>query len=252
MRRLQRLGRATVREAVGQNGDEMTRVDPDEYTRRLAAGTRSAHDPTGWFERLYRAAEGGEAVVPWDRRAPHRLLVEWVERNRPSGRGLRAVVVGCGFGADAEYVSSLGYDTLAFDIAPTAVDAARRRFPGSNVEYVAADLLDPPAEWRHAFDLVVESLTVQSLPVDLHPRAVDGVRQMVRPGGTLVVIASARNEQASGDEGPPWPLTRAEVESFASGGLRTVRVEEIADELQPTIRRWRAEFRRDGLDQARG
>ncbi|MGH3424905.1 MAG: hypothetical protein ACRDO8_09260, partial [Nocardioidaceae bacterium] len=55
-------------------------ADPDERTRQLAAESLAADDPTGWFERLYVAAEAGEAVVPWDRDTPHQMLVDWVER----------------------------------------------------------------------------------------------------------------------------------------------------------------------------
>ena len=64
---------------------------------------------------------------------------------------------------------------------------------------------------------------------------------MVAPGGTLIVIASARDEQGP-DEGPPWPLTRAEIDAFAADGLEPVRVEDVRDAQAP--RRWRAEFRR--------
>src|SRR5215213_8823544 len=60
----------------------MSRSDPDERTRALVAESARGGDPTAWFDRLYRAAEAGEAVVPWDRRAPHRLLVEWAQRAR--------------------------------------------------------------------------------------------------------------------------------------------------------------------------
>ncbi|MDX6347218.1 MAG: hypothetical protein QOF84_2008 [Streptomyces sp.] len=230
----------------------MSAKDPDEEARRLAAESLDSDDPTGWFERLYTAAAHGEADVPWDRRAPHRLLVEWARARGLDGGGLdgggldgggrRALVVGCGLGEDAEYVAGLGFDTVAFDIAPTAVRAARDRFPGSPVRYLTADLLDPPAEWRQAFDLVVESLTVQALPRALRPAATARVAGMVAPGGTLVVIAGARDEQDGRADGPPWPLTRADVEAFAASGLRTVRIEDIRDAADPGVRRWRAEF----------
>ena len=52
-----------------------------------------------------------------------------------AGRGL-AIVTGCGLGDDAEHVASLGYATIAFDVSPTAVAAARRRFPRSAGQYV--------------------------------------------------------------------------------------------------------------------
>ena len=62
-----------------------------------------------------------EAVVPWDRAEPNALLVEWVEREGPP-TSARTIVVGAGYGRDAEYLSSLGYPTTAFDISPSAVE----------------------------------------------------------------------------------------------------------------------------------
>src|SRR5213595_3438484 len=94
---------------------------------------------------------------------------------------------------------------------------AGRRAP---VDYRVADLLDPPPEWSEGFDLVVESMTVQALPRSLRERATAGVQGFVAGGGTLVVIAFARTDEDADDAGPPWPLTRDEVEAFASERLR--------------------------------
>jgi RimJ/RimL family protein N-acetyltransferase/SAM-dependent methyltransferase len=200
-------------------------------------------DPTGWFEDLYQAAERGEAVVPWDRGAPRLLLVRWAEEQGLDGTGRRALVVGCGLGVDAEFVAGLGFDTTAFDVAPSAVRAARRRFPGSTVHYLTADLFAPPPEWHHGFDLVVESHTVQSLPEPYRGQAIARVGTLVGPGGTLIAIAASRADDEQG-KGPPWPLTRAEIERFATDGLEPVRIERMDDPADPGIRRWRAEFKR--------
>jgi len=221
----------------------MTRMDPDEHSRRLAADSLAGDDPTGWFERLYERARDDGAVVPWARGAPNPLLHEWSRASGVDGTGRRALVVGSGLGDDAEHVASLGFETVAFDVAPTAIALARRRFPDSAVRYVTADLLDPPAEWSAAFDLVVECINVQALPVGLHARASASVGRMVAPGGTLLVISAGREEGEPVD-GPPWPLTRGEIDAFAGGGLRTVRVEDVRDAGDPTYRRWRAEFER--------
>ncbi len=218
-------------------------TDPDEVSRRLAAESLAAGDPTGWFERLYVAAEQGDTVVPWDRGMPHRLLVEWVEARGLTGGGRRALVVGCGLGEDAEYIAGCGFRTVAFDVSATAIETARTRFPGSAVEYLVADVLDPPTQWREAFDLVVESFTVQALPRQVRRQATANVANLVGPGGTLIVICSVYDEDDGPDQGPPWRLTRAEIEAFAAGDLRPVRIEEIRDAGQPTVGRWRAEFR---------
>jgi 2-polyprenyl-3-methyl-5-hydroxy-6-metoxy-1,4-benzoquinol methylase len=212
----------------------MTEADPDEHARRLAAHSIAADNPTGWFERLYSEAENGTAVVPWDRAAPMQLLVDWA--HGLDGTGRRALVIGAGYGMDAEFVASLGFDTTAFDISETAVRATRSRFPDSTVHYAVANLLDPPADWHQVFDLVVESLTVQSMPPSVRNSATVQVGRMVAPGGTLLVIANADDENNRYD-GPPWPLTREQVDAFAAEDLRLVRLE------QPDGR-WRAEFGR--------
>jgi hypothetical protein len=42
----------------------------------------------------------------------------------------------------------------------------------------------------------------------------------------------------------PWPLTRSEIESFATDGLTPLRVEQVTNPQQASVRRWRAEFHR--------
>jgi SAM-dependent methyltransferase len=234
----------------------MNQVDPDGRAQSLAAESIGAGDPTGWFEKLYAGAEAGEEIVPWDRGSPHRLLVEWMAQRvaEPEGGrglggggrglgggGLRAVVIGCGLGDDAEYVAGRGFETVAFDISASAIRAAQRRYPKSDVRYVTADLLDPPAEWEQAFDLVVESLTLQALPDPPRRTAIRQIGRLVAPGGTMMVHARARDESDDPDDGPPWGLTRTEIEAIADGGLEIVRIEDIRE---PSTRRWRAEFHR--------
>src|SRR5258708_20175029 len=91
---------------VVAGGDKFAR-DPEEFAGRLAAQAVSAGDPTGWFERLYAAAEAGETAVPWDRGVPSPFLTQWAEqrglagaRNLARSAATRAPagVVGCGPG----------------------------------------------------------------------------------------------------------------------------------------------------------
>jgi SAM-dependent methyltransferase len=216
--------------------------DPELHARRLAGEAFAAGEPTGWFEPLYAAAAAGQAVVPWDRGIPHPLLVAWAHARGLQGAGRPALVVGCGLGEDAEFVASLAFDTVAFDVSKSAIRAARRRFPDSAVHYVTADLLDPPPSWRHAFDLVVESMTLQALPDPPRRHAIPNVGHLVGAGGTLLAIARARDEGSEPDDGPPWSLTRAEIDALTVTGLRPVLIEEFRDDGPPPTHRWRAEF----------
>lgn len=190
------------------------------------------------FEAMYAGAEAGGAKPPWDHGAPRPQLVEWAEARELAGRGRDALVVGCGYGSDAELLALLGFRTTGFDFAPTAIAGARRRYPASEVNYLVADVLDLPREWRRMFDLVVESLTVQSMPPEQHVAAARNIAALVAPGGTLLVLATAREEQSE-VTGPPWPLTRAEVEVFADGDLAMRRLERIEGGAW-----WRAELSR--------
>lgn len=190
------------------------------------------------FEAIYAGAEAGGAKPPWDYGAPRPQLVEWVDARDLVGADRQALVVGCGYGADAEFLAGVGFRTTGFDFAPTAIAAARRNYPDSEVTYLIADVLDLPGEWQHRFDLVVESLTVQSIPPEQHTAAAQNIAALVAPEGTLLVLATTRDERAEVN-GPPWPLTREELEEFATDGLILRRVERIENGAW-----WRAELSR--------
>jgi hypothetical protein len=110
------------------------------------------------------------------------------------------------------------------------------------VDYRVADLLSPPSEWAQAFDLVVESNTVQALPRSLRAVATASVASFLAPDGTLLVLAAAVDSPSS--EGPPWPLTPSEIAAFAVGGVREVSVERLDSDR--FAGRWRAMFTRGG------
>jgi SAM-dependent methyltransferase len=221
--------------------------DPEQHAASLAHAAIAAGDATSWFEQLYADAAAGKTSVPWDRGRANELLMQWASgqyREAPlrAADGARALVIGCGLGEDAEYIAGLGFATTAFDIAPTAIATARSRFPGSPVDYQVADLLAPPTRWSQAFELVVESITVQALPDPPRAAALVRLGEFVAPGGTLIVIAR-RREPGAADSGPPWSLTRAEIDSIATDGLLQVSAETIEPGPVPS-RRWLAEFRR--------
>jgi SAM-dependent methyltransferase len=199
-------------------------------------------DPTGWFERLWSSAADGDVTMPWEHDDPRAALASWTGLPAPGAAEGSAVVVGCGLGADAELLGRLGYETTAFDISPAAVAAARERHPGSPVTYAVGDLLDLPPEWVAAFDLVVEIYTVQAVNRSVRSRLTAGVRSLVAPGGTLLVVQAVA--QDADDDGPPWPLTRDEIEAFGSRGLSVVSIEELAGSGGGGHGTWRAEFRR--------
>jgi SAM-dependent methyltransferase len=215
----------------------------DELEDQLVTQALADGDPTGWFERFYRANAAGEVELPWASAEPHRLLTRWAAEHGIDGSGRRAVVVGCGQGADAEYVAGLGFHVVAFDVAETAISLVRQRYPDSAVRYQRADLLDPPSEWWHAFDLVVEIITLQALPNPPQHQAIVNVARLVGPGGTLFAVEAAREEHEHAPELGPWPLSPADVDAFGTDGLLPVRADLVPGPGGSGLR-WLAEFRR--------
>jgi SAM-dependent methyltransferase len=208
--------------------------------RALAAAALQRGDPTGWFEELYAGAARA-AEVPWADLVPNPLMVAWLEREGVSGDGRRALKVGAGLGDDAEELARRGFAVTAFDVAPSAVAWARRRFPDSRVDYLVADVLAPPEHWRGAFDFVLESYTLQVLPPELRPVAARAIAATLARGATLLVIARGRDEDE--DRGAmPWPLTPAELRGLFTG-LELVAFEDFRDDEDPPVRRLRAAYR---------
>jgi SAM-dependent methyltransferase len=213
--------------------------------RTLAAPYLQQGQPSGWFEPLYAQAEGDSLAIPWADLRPNKNLVRWLNETHTRGDGRRALDVGCGLGDNAQALAAAGFRATGFDIAPSAIEWAKRRFPNSPVEYRTADLLNLPPEWLGAFDFVHECYTLQALPPEYRQQGMKAVASLLAPGGTLLVIARARDESdPPGDM--PWPLTATELKQFEVLGLKRESFDDFLDQEDPPVRRLRAVYSRPG------
>jgi SAM-dependent methyltransferase len=156
-------------------------------------------------------------------------------------RGRQCLVVGCGLGDDAEYMAEQGGHVTAFDLSETAIQWCHRRFPQSDVRYVAANLLAPPAEWTRHFDVIFEANTLQAMPADLRVAGMRCIAQFLKPGGRLLVVCRGR-EPDDPLEGPPWPLVRTELDAFTESGLAEASFADVVD-ARDDARRFVIEYR---------
>jgi SAM-dependent methyltransferase len=169
------------------------------------------------FEEMYAAAGDDLGSVPWANLEPFPMLVEWLD-GEGAAVGGSALVIGCGYGDDAEELAARGFAVSAFDFSPTAISRARERFPDSPVDYRVADLFDLPAEWRERFDLAIEIRTLQSLPVAERESGAAAIAATVAPGGRLWLFALGRASHAPG-ETRPWPVVPEELAVLERAGL---------------------------------
>lgn len=199
--------------------------------------------PNGsFFEDLHRSAGRNAGSIPWASLQPSPMVERWLSESAAVPGP--AVVVACGLGDDAEALAADGWRVTAFDVAPTAIEWARERFPDSPVDYVVADLFELPGTWSQAFALVVEVLTIQSISPQDRPSVVGAIADLVAPDGTLLVATGGHHGPPI-EAGPPWPLTRRDLDLFAPTG-----VEQIAFSTRPSpwdgFEHWEVEYRRPG------
>jgi SAM-dependent methyltransferase len=214
-----------------------------ENVRRIAAEYAETGDATGWFEALYREAEGDNARIPWADLEPNQFLRARAEATKLRGDDRTALVVGCGLGDDARYLQDLGFKVTAFDISPTAIAWAKRLHSDTDIRFETADLLHPPAQWLGAFDFVLEVYTIQPLPLELRPRVIDSIASFVGNGGQLLVVTRGRDNE-EGSEELPWPLSRQDLSRFEEDGLVQTELVEMWGEEEEPVLRFVAEYER--------
>jgi SAM-dependent methyltransferase len=217
--------------------------DARARVKLMAEEARRRGNPSEWFDGFYRDAGGDSATIPWADGAVNPNLAAWLEENPRPGGGRKALVVGCGLGDDAEELARMGFEVTAFDIAPAAIDWCRKRFPETKVHYLAADVFQPPKEWRGQFDFIFEAYTLQALPPEYRDVAMKAIARLLKRGGELLVICRGCEPLEERTE-LPWPLTIDELLLFEQCGLRPETFEDFIDETRETpVRRFRILYR---------
>ncbi|MDZ4402952.1 methyltransferase domain-containing protein [Prosthecobacter sp.] len=145
-----------------------------------------------------------ENFTPWDKGLPSPPLVEWLVRNKLTGRVL---VPGCGVGHDVAHLVSLGIDAHGLDIAPTAIAQAKERYPQMAERFVCGDLF----EFSGQFDAIVEHTCLCALPPEWRGRYRDAAVSLLKPGGRLIGVFFINPEMDPGETGPPFGISLDEL-----------------------------------------
>ncbi len=145
------------------------------------------------WEQRYR-----EGQTPWDRGLVDPLLVTAVRAGRlPPGR---AIELGCGTGVNARYLAAQGFDVLAMDLAPTAIQRARAA--GGGPDYRVHDVLAEPLPWT-GVDLVFDRGCFHTFDqADQRLGFAARVAAALRVGGMWLSLIGS-TEGPARDQGPP-------------------------------------------------
>lgn len=178
--------------------------------------------------------------LPWDTGHPDPALVEWVER-RGSSSG-HALEIGCGTGTNALWLATKGYDVLALDFAPLAIERARAKARAANAarcEFRVHDFLhsEPLAG---PFDLVFDRgcFHIFEQPDDQVLFA-QRVAALLAPGGLWLSLIGSTEGEAR-EMGPPRRCAREVVNALESS-LEIVSLQSIEfrlDMLETAPKAW--------------
>ena len=202
---------------------------------------KDAHNrASDWFNDLYSEHKDNHENIPWARQAVNPLLESYLEDETQVHTG-KALVIGCGLGDDACALSLAGYDVVAIDVSEVALELAREKFPDSKIKFEVQDVFEMPRTHSERFDFVFEALTIQSLPVEFREKMINAIADTLAPNAKLLLVA---HERTSEFDGPPWPLTKEEVDLFKSYGLKELALERHTEESKISNVRFRVLYQR--------
>ena len=203
--------------------------------KKMVKTYQEKNDPTGWFDSIYKNAQGDFTKVFWADLEPSPYLVNWLKENPIKKINKSACVIGCGVGDDAQALSEFGFDVTAFDISPSAIELCINRYLNTKVNYVVADLFDYPKERFEKFDVVYECNTIQVLPDGYRKKARVAMSSLIAKDGYILVSCRSRNEGEKEDE-IPFPLSKSEMDEFITiDKLKEISFLAYDDEQTPSV-----------------
>jgi SAM-dependent methyltransferase len=143
------------------------------------------------FDRLapaYDALAAGEAFQ-LQRRQTHRLFAKWIRS------GFRVLEIGCGTGADTEFLAALGARVVACDPSEEMLSRTKRRLEtaglGDRVAILSCGLHELPQfldalDHSEGFDAIVSNFGALNCASSLDPLGAVG-RRHLRAGGAVAI-----------------------------------------------------------------
>lgn len=171
-----------------------------------------------FWDKRYRTGR-----TPWDFRGVPLALMEWLQKNEAPGRVL---IPGCGSGYEVRAFAERGWDVLAVDFSPSAVQRAQSELGTLGKRVMLGDFFNADFADRK-FDLVYERTFLCSLPPSRWHDYAGHVASTLIDGGKLLGFFYYGVE----DEPPPFPLSREVAQSLFGGKFVCLEDDAALDSL---------------------
>ena len=161
--------------------------------------------------------------TPWDIGRPQKSFVAVADRVTSP-----VLDAGCGTGDTALFFAARGHRVTGIDFVDGAIQRARGKAAerGLSVQFLVKDALTL-GDWGERFASVIDSGLFHVLPDDHRRNYVQGLGQVVEPGGRLFLVCFSDEEP--GTEGPRRVSRQELYDAFADGweveSVQPVRVE---------------------------
>ena len=133
------------------------------------------------YDDRYRQVHGEN--LQWFASSPSPIVGEVLERYNIHGKILE---IGCGEGRDAGFLLGRGYDVLATDVSPAAIDYAGKRFPEYAERFRVLDCLTDRLEEEFDFIYAVAVIHMMVPPED-RAGFCGFIRDHLKPGGMALI-----------------------------------------------------------------
>ncbi|MEK6209847.1 MAG: methyltransferase domain-containing protein [Pseudomonadota bacterium] len=170
-----------------------------------------------FWESRYR-----DQVTPWDAGKVPDALRDYAKRIKS---GSRILIPGCGSAYEAYYLAENGFDVLAIDFSPAAVELAKKNLSRFGDIVRLADFFE--FDYGKPYDVIYERAFLCALPPRMWPQYPPRTAQLLRPGGELAGFFFFE----ATEKGPPFGTSPEALHALLDPSFELVEDKAVTDSI---------------------